>query len=302
MKKNERMTALQNAGINTDRYFCATLDNGTTVHLIIDENGSLKQVDPIAEEIIESGYVRNTKLHRRWIMAQMFRNLNYVSYDGKRKGYTEALKNYGYDYTFKMMLEEVRVLSKLEVKDADSFVERSGFFTKYVVAAVLEDYKKKLEAYVETLPIKKCKGVPYKRIKGVNIFVEDLDKKLYADVSYTAHRIEYAKSYAEIYRILSGFMRTMVKLPWDTAKSKEWVDAYKGNGAYYTCKNLIMYHGCKVKGKYEFFDMYESIEILDAKRKEYNGEGWRMFAFMKKLIADNNFNFSERMAEIYSEQ
>ena len=170
MNKNERMEKLNQAGINTSKYFTVDLDNGTKIHLIVDENGNCTQVkneDPIANQIIEDGYVRNTKLHRRFVMAQMFQMLNFESYYGMYHGYTDCLKiAYGYDYTFKMMLDEVKVLSKLEVKDYESFKERSHFFTKEVIMEVMKDYIEKLKKYVETLPNRKCKGIPYKRIKG----------------------------------------------------------------------------------------------------------------------------------------
>jgi hypothetical protein len=40
------------------------------------------------------------------------------------------------------------------------------------------------------------------------------------------------------------------------------------------------------------------MQELKRKLNEYRGEGWRMFAFMKKVIEDNNFNFDRRMEEI----
>ena len=203
LSKQERIEKLNNAGINTDKYFTVDLDNGTKIHLIIDENGNCTQVkDPILEQIIDDGYVRNTKLHRRFVMAQMFQMLNYVSYDGNYKGYNDFLKTrYGYNYTFKMMLEEVRVLSKLETRDKETFEERSHFFTKEVIVAVMEDYLDKLKEYINKLPNKNCKGVPYKRIKGANIFNDDLGKKIYSPIYNFIFEVKHAKNYAEIYRI-----------------------------------------------------------------------------------------------------
>ena len=302
MNRNERMEKLNAMGISTGKYFTVDLENGTKIHLIIDENGNPQMVDdPIMNQIIEDGYVRNTKLHRRFVMTQMFHMLNYVSYDGRYKGYNDCLKrNYGYDYTFKMMLEEVRVLGKLEARDNGTFVERSHFFTKEVVIAVMEDYLEKLKKYVEGLPNKNCKGVPYKRVKGINIFVEDLDKKVYLPVRQAIMNIKYAKTYNLIYRYLNAFMINMIKLPYDTPKSKEWVDAYKGEGAYYTLKNLVMFHNCyiEVPKKYDIGYGTDSMSYLKAALDAYKGEGWRMFALMKKVIKDNNFDFNKRMVEL----
>lgn len=313
LNKNERMNKLVSAGINVDKYFTVDLDNGTKIHLIIDENGQPVVVngkpDPIAEQIIEDGYVRNTKLHRRFVMAQMFQMLNYKSYDGRYEGYTDCLNRmYGYQYTFDMMLEEVRVLSKLEARDKETFDERKHFFTKEVVISVMSDYVEKLKKYVDSLPTKKCKGVPYKRIKGQDIFVEDLDKKIYRPMMTQILNTKCTRSYSQLYIELTYFMKDMIKLPYETPKSKAWIDAYKGEGAYYTLKNLVMFHDCAISvEEYNPFHRTTTVrqnkgpaamDTLRHKLYEYQGEGWRMFALMKKVISDNNFSFKERMHEL----
>ena len=316
MNKNERMEKLNLAGVNTSKYFTVDLDNGTKIHLIIDENGQPvvvnNKVDEIAEQIIADGYVRNTKLHRRFVMAQMFQMLNYESYDGYEEGFHACLRNrYGYHYTLTMMLEEVRVLSKLEKRDAESFNERSHFFTKRVVVNVLCDYVEKLKSYVDSLPTKNCKGIPYKRIKGQNIFVEDLPKKLFRPMTDEIKKIGLTHDYASLYNRLTWFMKDIIKLPYNTPKSKAWIDAYKGEGAYYTLKNLVMFHDCVIyTGKYGVVHYDKSknlsgtsaVNYLNGKLDEYSYEGWRMFALMKKVIEDNNFNFNDKMEEIYSEE
>ena len=303
LNKNERMNKLNDMGINTGKYFTVNLDNGTKVTLIIDENGNPTKVDGvIANGIIEDGYVRNTKLHRRFVMAQMFQGLNYVSWDKKRTGYNEWLKNFGIKYEFEMMLEEIRVLGKLEERDRETFVERAHFFTKDVIEKTMVDYVQELEKHINSLPSKNCKGVPYKRIKGNNIFVVDIDKKVYAPLRNDIHRIKYARNYNEIYKIVKNFMKKMVPVSYNTPKSKAWIDAYKGEGAFYTLKNLVMFHGCGIKvSAYDVRYGMNAVAFLNEKLSEYKGEGWRMFVLMKKVIADNNFDFKARMAEIYND-
>lgn len=299
--KNERMEKLNAKGVNTSKYFTVDLEDGTKIHLIIDANGNpVKVEDTIANSIIEDGYVRNTKLHRRWVMAQMFHMLNYKSYDGRKEGYNEALKRFGIKYEFDMMLEEIRVLSKLETRDRDTFVERSHFFTKDVIVTTMNDYIEELKKYIDGLPNKNCKGIPYKRIKGVDIFVVDIDKKIYAPLRQRINGLKYASNYNEIYRIIRNFMSEIIYLPYNTPKSKAWIDAYKGEGAFYTLKNLVMFHGCGII--VDGFVVYgaAAMRVLNKRLDEYKGEGWRMFALMKKVIADNNFDFKARMAEIYN--
>ena len=301
--KNERMNRLNAMGVNTSKYFTLDAGDGTMIHLIIDKHGNPVKVDDIiASSIIEDGYVRNTKLHRRFVMAQMFHALNYKSYDGRREGYNEYIKRMGFGYTFDMMLEEIRVLSKLEVRDADTFVERSHFFTKEVIEATMNDYLEELKKYIDTLPNKNCKGIPYKRIKGRDVFVVDIDKKIYTPLRSRINSVKYARNYNEIYRAVGYFMSDMIRLPYGTPQSKAWFDAYKGEGAFYTLKNLVMFHGCGIKvDKFDVRYGMSAVAFLNEKLNEYKGEGWRMFALMKKVIADNNFDFKARMSEIYND-
>ena len=300
MNKNERFEKLNEMGINTGKYFTVSLDNGTQVHLIIDENGNPKKVDDvIANQIIEDGYVRNTKLHRRFVMAQMFQALNYISWNRDEKGYNAWLKIFGIKYQFKMMLEEIRVLGKLEERDWETFKERSNFFTKEVVVKTMADYIDKLKAHINSQKTYKCKGVPYKKVQGKDIFEEDLNKKIYAPMRSEIYKVQIARNYNEIYIALRNFMNKMVNVSHTTTKCKEWVDAYKGEGAFYTLKNLVMFHKCGIMVGYNMVYGIEAVNILNEKLYEYKGEGWRMFALMKKVIADNNFDFHKRMNEIY---
>lgn len=94
-------------------------------------------------QVYNDGYVRNTRLHRRWIMAQMFRMLNYKSPVTDKSGYDAYLnERYGYQYQFDIMLQEVKVLTRLKTRDREAFEERNIFFTPDVVISTCEDYIK----------------------------------------------------------------------------------------------------------------------------------------------------------------
>ena len=197
-------------------------------------------------------------------MAQMFQGLNYKSWNGREEGYNAWLKNHGIKYAFNMMLEEIRVLSKLEVRDEETFIERSSFFTKEVIAKTMEDYMAELKGHIDAQRTYMCKGVPYKKVRGKDIFVVDLDKKIYAPMRWDIAKVGRARSYSEIYKIVSDFTNKMISVPYNT-----------------------MVYGLA------------AVSYLNRRLKEYQGEGWRMFALMKKVIADNNFDFKARMNEIY---
>lgn len=329
-KQKERMNTLANAGIETGKYFSLELPTGlkpgTKIHVMISEDGSPvitpekeeKLVhetndDVMIQQIMEDGYIANSKLYRRWVMAQMFRALNYQRYETKvvygaygysivktlkASGYNDYVKEqYPYFYQFTMMKDELEQLLKLQYSDQMYFCERAKFFTKEVVIATCEDYLTKLQKYVANLPTKEVAGRSSKFVFGRRIYMEDMERELYAPVKNYIRIMSAARSLLEFNRAYVQFMNHMYSLPVDTPKAKAWKDAFKGAGAYYTCKNLILYHDCKVTGVYG--TATDHVRYLEGKLHEYQGEGWRMFAFMNKLIEDNLFDFKRRMEEIY---
>ena len=64
----------------------------------------------------------------------------------------------------------------------------------------------------------------------------------------------------------------------------------------------IVFNGCNFfdnNGRALCVDSIGKSAYLKTKLNEYHGEGWRMFALMKKVISDNNFDFNERMREVH---
>ena len=244
-------------------------------------------------------------------MAQMFRMLNYKSYYTGKSGYDAYLNDhYGYQYQFEMMLEEIRVLAELQDRDPEAFAERSRFFIPDVVYATCNDYINKLEIYVNKLPVHKCKGIPYKKVFGRNIFVEDLNRYVYysqiinlADVERLVINIRnhsMSFSYKDLYKALRKFCANMYRLPNETPKCKEWKDAFKGEGSYYTLMNLIKFHGCRVPGvKGNMMSLKDSLADVESAVEQYRGLYYKLFAYMKYVIEANNFDFNKRMKELY---
>lgn len=230
--------------------------------------------------------------------------LNYESHDGKKFGYDAYLNdNYGYMYQFDMVLEEIRVLGKLQERDVKEFNKRERFFNSYVVLRLMNDYITKLRKYIEKLPVKHCKKIPYKCICGKNIFVDDIYQKVYGPLDTALYRIQDAvkrnESYTRLYSRLYKFVKLakQYKLPFDTPKCKAWKNAYKGAGSYYTLMNMVKFHNCKANGMYGLDGVY-FIEMLTDQYGEAE-EYYKLFAFLKKTIEDNHFDFGLRMKEIY---
>ena len=260
--------------------------------------------DEIAKNIIEHGYVRNTKLFRRWITAHTFRMLNYKSYrDPNRTGWECCMKDcYDYNYQFKMLLEEIRVLSILQKEDTEAFEERIRFFNGDVLMSALYDYLYRLKKYIAKSRREKKRtknGKEYVRLaKYGDVFVSDLNEKVYGVIEGYIEAIKYyveRNNYRDIYCTLKTFMnRAYNKLPHNTTKCAEWKDAFKAVGAFETLKNLIRFHEVVLDGCNNKYDSERKLyELLD----KYKGQEWRLHKVLVDTIKLNNFDLRKSIAE-----
>lgn len=298
----ERIAALREKGVDVSGLFA--LQGSTGGQYVVSNRGGVLTVlnddDPIFRSIARQGTVPNRRLFRRWVMAQMFHMLSYRERFCKEPvGPTEMIHRMGYEYQWKMLLDELRAQMKMEPRDLASFSERNRWFNVRVAGAMAQEYVEHLTRYVDEQPVKKCKGTPYKRVGGKNIFEHDLYDKLYGPLNRAAGRIRSAKNAAQLYNAVKVFDDLRVKLPHETPQCKAWIDAYKGAGAFYTMQNLIRFHGCTLiddRGKQLDKDRSLVFLSLQADRNK-NGGGWRMLAMLKKMLGDNGIDIQKKMKE-----
>lgn len=298
----ERIEALREKGVDVSGLFA--LQGSTGGQYVVSNMGGVLTVlnddDPIFRSIARQGTVPNRRLFRRFVMAQMFHMLSYKERFCKEPvGPTEMIRRFGYEYQWKMLINELHAQMKMEPRDLESFSERNRWFNVRVVEAMAQEYVEHLTRYVDALPVKKCKGVPYKRVGGENIFEHDLYNKLYGPLNRTAGRIRSAKNAAQLYNAAKVFDDLRVRLPHETPQCKAWVDAYKGAGAFYTMQNLLRFHGCTlIDDRGEHLGKDRSLIFLSLQADRYkNGGGWRMLAMLKKMLADNGIDIQKKMKE-----
>lgn len=332
--KENRMAALQNAGLNVNNFFDVnmklpmgamiqvTFPNGEvqTVGGLVNGDTVLNPVtgefvgkvgtyegipvyaDPIANQIMQSGYVKNTKLFRRFVAAHTFKLLGKVTVEQRwnrnvvyRSDWDKNFnKDYGYGYQFSMTLEELRVLSILEKEDAEAFAERSRFFTQDVVVALCKQYMRQLKKFVKKSRDERkrtCQGKEYVKLaKYGNVFITDLQRRVYQPMEFIISVIEGCDNYSELYGCFSDFCKKLNKLPYETPKAPEFKTAYRANGAFYTMKNLIMYHNVNLEG---CDTSIRSMQVLNGLLNVYKGEYWRFHELLKKTVYDNHFDLAE---------
>lgn len=301
-KAEERIEALRNAGVDVSSLFAMRGANGGEC-IASNKDGKLVMLDdndPIFNLIISQGTVPNRRLFRRCVMAQMFYMMSYTRHGSKEPlGVTEMIHRLGYEYQWKMLMNELYAQTKMEGRDLENFADRNRWFNVGVVVAIAKEYTEQLKERIDALKVRKCKGIPYKRICNRNIFVSDLAIKLYYPLDMAMARIRQAKNAAQLYNAAKSFNDMRIKMPSGTAQSKSWVDAYKGAGAFFTMQNLIRFHGCvAVDDGGNRLDKPQSLDFIQIKAMMYaNGEGWRLLAVLKKMLSDNNIDIKKKMAE-----
>ncbi len=299
---HERIEALRDVGVDVSHLFAMHGANGGEC-IASNKNGRLTILeydDPIFSLIMEQGTVPNSRLFRRWVMAQMFRMLTYVPYRRNEPGgVTAAIHNLGYEYQWKMLLNELHAQMKMEHRDPVNFADRNRWFNAKVAEKIAEDYVEKLKIRIKESKNYRCKGIPYKKVAGRDIFVSDLNNKLYGPLFFAARKIGHAKDATQLYEATRKFNDMRVKMRWDTPQSKVWIEAYKGSGAFFTMQNLIRFHGCiAYDDNNKRLDKQFSLAFVSAKAEEYkNGEGWRLLAVLKKMLDDNGIDIKKKMRE-----
>ena len=304
-KAKERIEALKKAGVDVSELFAMQSADG--LEFIASKRDGvisiLEEDDPIFQAIIIQGTIPNRQLFRRWVMAQMFRII-YITTNThgayKPIGVSEVIRNMGYEYQWKMLNNELYAQHKMmQNGDVDNFRDRNRWFNKRVVLDMAKDYIEKLKKRFEKLKLRKCKGVPYKRINGQNIFVDDFDKKVIKPLLFAVHKIQHAENTYELWHSVQEFNKRRIKMHWDIPQNAAWLDAYKGAGAFFTMQNMIRFHNCVIiddNGK--TLSKNASLAFLNKKAKLYeNREGWRLIGMLKKTLDDNNIDVVAKMKE-----
>lgn len=309
-KAQMRLEALKAAGVDVSRYFTLgddqliKIENGAAVPVDMDDAA----IDAVGKKIVEGGYVSNWKLFRRWVMSQMFHMLRQM--ETRRDTFNEILQRKGYEYQWSVIEREMYAQMKMSKHgDTKNAGNRNLWFNGMLIYEIAEDYIKKLEYYIENNLIYKnkydskktykhtCKGMPYVRLQNKDIFVADLEKKVYAPLKELAVEMYAKDTYEDVYKAVKKFNKIRKHLAWKTKQSDLFLSAYKGSGSYYTMRNLIMFHGARFKNGSRKMSEAKSLEKLDKLALEYSNEGWRMLGVLKQLIKDNDISVQGKIDE-----
>ena len=294
-KAQERLDTLKAAGIDTSNLFA--MGDEMVVRVVDGVPTQVLDDDPIYAMINKGGHVPDRRLFRRWVMAQMFRMLRQM--DEYKMTFTDIVRNHGYEYMWKMVVEELRVQARLyKAGDTENLNERKRFFNAEVVLVMMDEYAKRFDEYVDSLKVKHCKGKEYKTIHGTHVFVDDIPAKLTYKTNSLRDRLKnemYNIEPDELHLLVSKFNKARTTMKWNTEIPKTFIDAYKGAGAFYTMKNLILFHGCQFRERGRFVGKERSMKLLEEYSITLNG--WELLGVMKELIKENGISIEKKIAE-----
>ena len=313
-KAQMRLEALKAAGVDVSKYFplgddkLIKIENGAAVPVDMDD----ATIDAVGKQNVEGGYVSNWKLFRRWVMSQMYHILRDM--DKNRRTFNEVLQRKGYEYQWRMLENELYAQMKMfDHKDYENTKARYRWFNGCVAYDMAIDYINKLRSYIDDKCIyttktdkygnkKKtykhtCKGNPYIRLQNENIFVADLDRKVYNPLRDLANKMATVEDCKDLYNAVHEFNKKRKHLAWNTKQADAFIHAYKGSGSYYTMRNLIMFHGARFMKNGRKMSETNSLNELESKAKFYDEEGWKMLGVLKQLIKDNNISVQGKILE-----
>ena len=235
-------------------------------------NVNIDKPDEIEQKILDDGYIVNNNLHRRWIMAQMFRH--YKENDGKTCGFDHHfVTGTRYKYAWETAMNEIKALRHLH---GDELKKRERFFNMDVVKEMAKELEERTK-----------QNYWYEKNEFLSILKE----------------VYKAKNYFEMYKALKKLVGTYAMQSISHPKPKAWKNAFKGAGAYYTMDNMIKFHNCRWRNEYgNMMSLKESLNELEKAVDRNRNTYYKLYAIMCNFIEYNHFDFDKRMKEIYDKK
>lgn len=289
----EKIEALKAAGMDVSSLFSIPNDSTNAIYMPHDGMVAvLNEDDPEIAKILRAGDSPVYRLHRRWVMAQVFRMLN------SNGGFTDALNNRGYYYQWKVLADEFHTQAVLKRKDPAMLAARTRWYNKSLLNTMIWDYLEKIKKAT-----KEAKNKKYFMVYGHMCYRDTYERKVdgVRKIQRNLSAIK-ADDYAGLERCARDMHQTITcwcNVNWDMHQSSAFQNAYKGAGGYFTMENLIRFHKCRLTNNVgQRLDEYDSLKALDeyAAEASLNDEGYKMLGMLKALLKSEKIDIKKKIA------
>lgn len=293
-----KIAALKAAGVDVSNLFSMQLmGNASQVCRMNDDGSGISFVpddDPIFNSLVQGKTIPNRRLFRRFVMAQVLRGLIAPG------GFFEFLHRKGYKYQWDMLRDEMAVQARLFEQDPENFAERNRWFNKECIMTCADNYVSQLMCYINARHIRNFQRRQYVHVGKKDILVSRLDEEIYYHVRVAQGAIENAQTPEALSTAVNLFRNVVVHIGAhkEFNMAQAFASSYMGAGAFYTLKNLILFHD---------FHMYSedgkrlttvgSLSRLNNKARAYASEGWRLFRVLRDALDKENFDIRAKIAE-----
>ena len=246
-RTNARLEVLRAAGVNVEK-LQSLLQTDSAVKEIFDNE------DPILNQILEGGFIRNRELFRRFITAQTFALIG----DGHKSWTEQVRRRYDTRYVFKQTLDELNLLIKLSNKGLYGKDKRFRFFTLYDLKEIFKE-------------------LIYYGFRGDDR--ETMKNRIMDSTSYSQLRVAVTSR--------GWFFKHKCKFIPQT-----WLNCFKGAGAYYTLQNIIRTHGFVIPSCTDMNSSLELVENMFTNIVSYHSSHRRwdmMMSLLTTSVAQTNF-------------
>ena len=264
-----------------------------------DNDGEHNDDEPLCERVRKQGHVKNHRLFRRWIMSQMFHTLLIMK--NWNEGFAKLVRNRGLRYMWKVIKNELHDMRAIQRHgDREEFERRNRWWSTEAVSNIAICFGGDLEAQIKKLKHRKCKGREYVTIPGYGmVFCDEVVDKViipFHDRIAAFRKCNCAKTADALCDYAMQFKDSTA---WKLGMPTVFIDRFKGAGAYFTLRNMLMFHGCRIPyeaaQKFGRKDYNTDLEVLDNMAEEYKDEGWQMLGFLKDVIKHNGIDVEAKI-------
>lgn len=330
--QKKRMEELQKSGVTFEQTITIKNKDGKTVDVKMNHLGDINLSDPVIKSIINGGNLYDPHIAKQHVTAMMLKMLTrqyycYGEAKKKRNGeydlshfHTNMLRS-GYEYTWRVLRDKLDEQWHMQKNhDYAAFSEDNRWYDKALAVTMFHDYMLQLAYIFDNARVHRHgrrKYIKFHYATGLGcsykgVYLSEFNN-VYDQLNALGNDIASANTPYQLSLAVEAFVKAMPRLrlapgefkkdvtPVSGVQCKAWQDAYKGYGAFFTMKNLILYHDCKVhmyhNGKCKVLNETESIAQLNAWAEEHKEDGYWLLGALKSFLEYNNFDIAGKQAE-----